>query len=71
MSSLLILAVVVLGVQVIIFFLIRNRKQKVEFHSEIGKKYQIRTRADAWKLMNNPELPEAERIKIEDLYKNM
>jgi len=71
MSSLLILALVVLAVQVVLFFMIRKRKRKLQEPSEIERKYHIRSRADAWKILNNPDLPEAERNEIEDLYKSM
>lgn len=71
MSSLLILVIVVLVIQVALFFLIRARKQKPDQPSEMERKYHIRTRADAWKHLNNPDLPEAEKIKIEELYKSM
>ena len=71
MSSLLIIALVVLVIQVLMYFSIRSRKQEYTYPSELQRKYQIKTRADAWKLLNNPELPEAEKVQIEDLYKHM
>jgi hypothetical protein len=71
MSSLLILALVALGVQIIMFFMIRSRKKGMEYPSEIERKYKIRTRADAWKLLNQPDLPDDERNQIEELYNRM
>lgn len=71
MTPLLILAIVVLGIQIIMFFMIRSRKKKLESPSEIEKKYKISTRADAWKALNNPDLPDEDRSKIENLYNSM
>ena len=71
MESLLVLAVVVLVVQVALFFVIRSRKKKLDEASEIERKYKIQSRADAWKVLNDPDLPESERIEIENLYKRM
>ena len=71
MSSLLILAVIALVIQIVMFFVIRSKKQDLEYPTDIEKKYRIRTRADAWKLMNNPELSDKERTEIEDVYKRM
>ena len=71
MSSLLILALVALAIQIAMFFVIRTKKQKLKFPSEIAKKYRIQTRADAWKLMNDPDLSDEDRIEVEDLYKSL
>ena len=72
MSSLLLIVVlIVLVIQVLMFFSIRSRKQDSKKTSELEDQYHIKTRADAWRLLNSSEIPEADRIKIEDLYKNM
>ena len=71
MSALLILAVVVLGIQVVIFFMSRARKRKMEQPSEIEKKFGIYSRADAWRTLNSQDLSEAERIEVEELYKKL
>ena len=71
MSSLLILAIVALVVQIVMFFVIRSKKQDLEFPTEIEKKYRIRNRSDAWKLSNNPQLSDKERMEIEDIYRKM
>lgn len=73
MSSLLIIALIVLVIQILLFFSIRSGKQEQELKktSELEDQYHIKTRADAWRLLNSSEIPEADRIKIEDLYKNM
>ena len=71
MSALLILALVVLVIQVVIFFMSRARKRKLQQPSEIEKKFGILSRADAWKALHRQDLSEAERIEIEDLYKKL
>ncbi len=70
-TTILILAIVVLGVQIGMFFAIRAKKKKLTAPSELEKKYNIQSRSDAWTLLNNPDLPEGERKKIESLYKKM
>jgi hypothetical protein len=71
MSYLLILVLVVLVIQILIFYSTRSGKQANSYPSGLEQKYHIKTRADAWRLLNNPELSEAEKIQIEDLYKKM
>jgi hypothetical protein len=69
-NLLLIVAGLVLVFQVVMFFVIRKQKIEIKENS-IESKYKIRTRSDAWNLLNNPGLPEADRIKIEKLYNSM
>ena len=69
-NLLLIMAGLVLVFQVVMFFVIRKKKKQVKENS-IESKYKIRSRSDAWKLLNNPGLPKADRIKIEKLYNSM
>jgi hypothetical protein len=69
-NVLLIVAVVVLVFQLVMFFVIRKQKRTLKENS-IEDKYNIRNRSDAWKLINSPGLPEADRIKIEKLYNSM
>ena len=71
MSSLLILAIVVLALQVVIFFITRSRKKKLEEPSAIERKFNIHNRADAWRALHNQDLSEAERVELEDLYKKL
>jgi len=71
MTSLLILALVVLVIQFVIFFVTRARKRRMAQPSEIEKKFGIHTRADAWRTLHNQDLSEAERVEIEDLYKKL
>ena len=64
-QSLLIIAVAVLVIQVVMFFMIRRFRKT---NRDIAEKYEIRNRNDAWKLLNDPDLPEEDRNKIQDLY---
>lgn len=67
LNTLLVFAVVVLILQVVLFFVIRARKKKMKEESVI-EKYNIKTRADAWRLLGDPELDEVDRKRIQDLY---
>ena len=69
-NALLILAVAVLGIQVLLFFLIRSRKRKLKRES-IVERFNIRTRVDAWNLLSSQDLSADDRKKIEELYKQM
>jgi len=67
MNLLIIVIVVVLGVQIAIFIMTR-RKIKKERANSILERYNIRTSGDAWRVINNLEIPEEDRHKIEELY---
>lgn len=67
MNVLIIVILIVLGIQVTIFVMTR-RKIKKERANNILEKYQIKTAGDAWRIINNPDIPEADRHKIEALY---
>ena len=71
MTYLLVIILIVLLVQLMLSFSIRSKKELTGYPPNLQQKYHIKTRADAWRLLNNPELPEAEKIQIEDLYKHM
>lgn len=71
MTYLLILAVIVLIIQVVMFFVIRSRKKEMQQVSEIERKYNIHTRSDAWNALNDPDIPESERMEIENLYNRL
>ncbi|HNP19529.1 MAG TPA: hypothetical protein PKL31_13915 [Fulvivirga sp.] len=67
MNLLIILVSIVLGIQVALFFVIRNKRKKEKENSVI-EKYNIKSAGDAFKLLNDPSIPEADRIEIERLY---
>ena len=64
-QSLLIIAVAVLALQIVMFILIRRYKKS---NRDVAEKYKIKTRNDAWKLLNQADLLEEDRTKIQDLY---
>ena len=64
------LALFVLAIQVVLFFVIKARKKKMKSESIIDR-FDINSRADAWKILNQPDLAEQDRIKINKLYKEM
>ena len=52
----------------IIFFFFKLSKDKSGNEKGMLKKYGIKTRNDAWKMINNPLVPDEDRQKIEKLY---
>ena len=67
MNFIIALVVVVLIIQIGLFFLIRAKKKKDKENSVI-EKYNIKTAGQAWNLINDPETPETDRIEIEKIY---
>lgn len=67
MVSLIVFIGLVLTLQVVLFFVIRAKRKKEKENSVI-EKYNIKTSGDAFKLMNDMDLPEADRLEIERLY---
>ena len=59
---------VVLLFQIALFFVIRARKKKMK-KEDVIEKYGIKSPGEAFELMNNPEIPEEDRIKIEKIYR--
>ena len=68
MNLFLILAVGVLILQVVLFFMIRKKKREDKKNS-ILEKYQVKSAADAFRLIQDTSIPEEDRQKIEALYK--
>ena len=67
MNFIIALVVVVLIIQIGLFFLIRAKKKKDKENSVI-EKYNIKTAGQAWNLINDPKTPEDDRIEIEKIY---
>ncbi len=67
MSLLILLVSIVLGIQVALFFVIRSKRKKEKANSII-EKYNIKSPGDAFRLLNDPAIPEVERMEIERLY---
>ena len=67
MNSFLLLAIGVLIMQVILFFMIRKKKQE-ERKRNVIEKYKIKSASDAFRLIQDPSIPEDDRKKIEALY---
>ncbi len=67
MNFIIALVVIVLFIQIGLFFLIRAKKKKDKENSVI-EKYNIKTAGQAWNLINDPETPEDDRIEIEKIY---
>ncbi len=59
--------VAVLVFQVVLFFVIRARNKKMRQQSVL-EKYKIQSAADAFRIMNDPDIPQEDREKIEILY---
>lgn len=67
MTVLIIVIVAVLALQVALFVITRIKIKKERANS-IVEKYDIRSSGDAWRLLNDQEIPEEDRLKIEKLY---
>ena len=68
--TLLVLVIGVLVFQLVLFFLGRSRKQNIK-KENISTRFNIKSRNDAWKLLNNPKVSARDKLKIEELYKSM
>ncbi len=66
-TGLIILVVIVLVIQIVLF-LAGRRLRKKEKQSNVLLKYDINSRADAWRIMADPDTPEDDRKKIEELF---
>lgn len=66
MKWLALLMVVVLVVQLGIFFY--SRKLKKDNKNHVLNRYNIKSPKDAWEVLHNPDLPEEDRIEIEKIY---
>lgn len=60
----------VLIFQIILFFVNRNRNKK-DTRSSILKRYNIHSAKDAWNLINDPSIPDADKEEIEVHYRSM
>lgn len=68
MNGLLVFVILVFVLQVVLFFVIRKKRNQEKENSVI-EKYKIRNSSDAFRLLQDPEIPETDRKKIEALYK--
>jgi len=69
-NALLIIAIVILAFQIVMFFIIRGQKRNIKSNSVSGN-YNIQSRNDAWKLLNDPGISKEDKLKIEELYKSL
>ena len=69
-NALLIIAIVILAFQIVMFFIIQGQKKNIKSNSVSGK-YNIQSRNDAWKLLNDPGISKEDKLKIEELYKSL
>lgn len=65
MNLILIFVAIAFAVQILIFVFAGKKKQQ---ESTVLIKYNIRTAADAWRLLNDPHVPEEDRLEIEKFY---
>ena len=68
MKTFLIFAFLVLVLQVVMFFMIR-KKRRQEKENSVMERYDIKTPADAFRLLQDNSIPDEDRAKIEQLYK--
>ena len=67
MTYLIVLAVCVLILQLFIFFYLRRKNRHMR-ETDILLKYDIKTRKDAWHKLQDPDLPEDDRKKLQEIY---
>jgi len=60
-------AVIILLLQILLFFQIKKRNRKMK-EEDVLCKYNINSRSDAWKALADPALPEEDRLKIREYY---
>ena len=60
--------VIVLLIQIAIFFITRKKKKQIGSKDSILEKYNIKTRGDAFKIINSHRVPEPDRLMIEKFY---
>ena len=68
MTLLIVVIVAVLLIQVGIFVMTRTKIKKERANSVI-EKYKIKSSGDAWRVLNDPDVPVEDRDKIEKIYK--
>ena len=68
MNGLIVFVVIVLLLQIALFFVIRQKRKRDKANSVI-EKYNIRSSGEAFRLLQDPDVPEADKKKIEKLYK--
>lgn len=67
MTGLILFVSAVFVLQVILFILARKKRRQEQENSVIHK-YNIKTSGDAFRLLQDPEIPEEDRDKIQELY---
>ena len=68
MTTFLIFAFLVLALQIALFFMIR-KKRREEKNNSVIERYNIKSAADAFRLLQDNTIPQNDRDKIEALYK--
>ena len=67
MTQIIVLVVLVFGLQIGLF--IWGRKiRKRDKENSVLERYGIKSRADAWRTLSKPDLPENDRKELERLY---
>jgi len=68
METLFIFVIVALFIQIALFYMAKQKKKLTVTKDSILEKYNIKTKGDAFKLINSHQIPEVDRIKIEKFY---
>jgi cytochrome c-type biogenesis protein CcmH/NrfF len=59
----------VLALQIVMFFVIRQKKKKMR-KNDILAKYGISNRSDLFKMLQNPHLTDEDRNKLQNIYES-
>ena len=69
MTYLIIFVSIVLAFQIGMMFLIRWKKKK-DREENVLLRYNINSASDAWKCLNDPNIPDEDKTKIQEYYSN-
>ncbi len=67
MNGLIIFVSAVFILQIVLFFVIRKKRREEKKHSVI-EKYNIKSSGDAFRLLQDADVPDDDKSKIEELY---
>lgn len=70
MNYLIIFVAIVLAFQIGLMILIRYKK-KMDKKNNVLLKYDINTQKDAWECLNNPNIPDEDKAKIQEYYTSL
>ena len=68
MEAIIILVLAALVIQAVLFFVIKKKKKTLTGDDPVLEKYNIKSKADAFKLINSHILSDGDRARVEQFY---